>query len=286
MLSGHVSSRRLYPALILLAALFSYGCSSESRYDVRGRVAGFGDDGRTLIVEHEEIPGLMPAMTMPFEATDPAALIGMEVGDAVGFELVIDGNRSWIRNVAGLPDDAVAAHPAGASDPFHTDSDPLLDRGDPIPDTELVTHADTTLRLSDLEGRRTLLTFIYVRCPIPDFCPLMSRHFAALQPVLHAIEGAPVHLLSISFDPANDRPDVLRSYAERYTDDLTNWTFATGDPGTIRALAEQLGMYYEGGTDQIFHNLVTVLVDERGTVQRIWRGNDWTPEDVLTALRQ
>ena len=264
---------------LLLAA-----CSSERRYDVRGRVAGFGDDGRTVFVEHEAIPGLMPAMTMPFELADSAAAETLEAGEAISFELVLRGERSWVEGLVGLPDGELPQHPAGRPDPFQTGTPPLLESGDPVPDAQLVTHADTTLRPSELRGRRVLLTFIYTECPVPDFCPLMSRQFAQLQSTLRRVPGAPVHLLSVSFDPETDTPAVLRDYAARYTDDLSNWTFASGDASTIGGFAARFGVFYQGEDDQVLHNLVTVLIDEEGIIRRIWRGNDWRPDDVRSAL--
>lgn len=277
---------RLFETILLLAVAFFSGCTSERSYDVRGRVAGFADDGRTLIVEHENIPGLMPAMTMPFDVRDSTAISDLAIGDAVAFELVVESDRSWITSVVRLSDDAVSVHPAGQPDTFLTGAPRLLDRGDRLPDADLLTHADTTLRLSDLRGRRVLVSFIYTRCPIPDFCPRMSRQFAQLQPTLDTLAGPPVHLLSISFDPTNDTPEVLRSYADRHTDDLSNWTFATGDTTTVRRLADQFGIFYKTDADQILHNLVTVLVDSSGKVLQIWRGTDWRPVDVRTALER
>lgn len=275
---------RFFGGLLIAAALVA-GCRSERSYEVRGRVAGFGDDARTLIVEHEDIPGLMPAMTMPLEVRDSTSLVGLESGDAVGFDLILKGDESWIENVSRLADDAVAEHPAGRPDPFRSTESPILDRGDRIPDAELLTQADTTLRLSQLRGKRVLMTFIYTSCPIPDFCPLMSRRFAQVQSALEGSNGPPVHLLSISFDPSTDTPAVLRSYAARYTDDLANWTFATGDSTTIQGIAERFGVFYSTNSDQIIHNLVTVLIDEEGVVRALWRGNDWQASDVMGELR-
>jgi protein SCO1/2 len=271
-------------SLTTVMVLVLAGCTLRRSYQVQGRVAGFGDDGRTVIVEHEAVPGLMPAMTMSFTLRDGVLPEGLAVQDAVRFRLVLTRTQSWIDNLEVLPDSAVAAHPAGRPDPAFTEPSPLLSPGDPAPAFTLVNQNGKTITRSDFEGQALLVTFIYTRCPLPDYCPLLSRHFRILQPRLHERFGDRVHLLSISFDPAHDTPDVLRTYARRYTDDTRHWTFATGSPETIARLAEAFGVFYEGDGQTFDHNLATALLSPDGRVYRIWRGNTWRPDAVLEAL--
>lgn len=272
--------------LLLLAFMLCTGCGEARTYEVRGRVAGFGDDPTTLIVEHEEIPGLMPAMTMPFTVRDSTAANSFRKGDAVAFRLHVAADRSWIDRVRRLPGDALPEHPAAGPDPVRSSAQPppLLEVGAEAPDILFISHADSTFHLSDLEGRPVVLTFIYTRCPLPDYCPLMSRQFALLQSKLKDRRGEDVHLVSVSFDPQFDRPDVLREYGRRYTDDFSNWSFVTGDSTQIKAFAERFGAFYEPVRGQIVHNLVTALIGPGGRVRTFWRGNDWKAEDVLRAL--
>lgn len=274
------------PVLLLTVAVALAGCALQRRYEVKGRIAGFGDDGRTVLVEHEDIPGLMPAMTMPFKTRQAGALDGFEPQDAVGFTLVLTPDSSWIERLTHLPDSAVAAHPAGAEDAFYaeTPATALLDRGDALPPVALVDQDGHPFRLADFEGRALLLTFVYTRCPLPDYCPLMSRHFQTLQPRLAERFGDRVHLLSISFDPEHDTPEVLRAYARRYTRDTTRWTFATGTPDQIAEIAGRFGVFYAADGAQFDHNLTTALVGPDGRVRRLWRGNRWTPQAVLEAV--
>lgn len=260
--------------------------SNERSFDVRGRVAGFGDDGRTLIVEHEAVPGYMPAMTMPFTARDTAGLGELESGDAVGFRLVVTPKRSWIEGIERLPQDAVAAHPAGENVPqlvTGTESR-LLRAGDAVPDVALVDQEGEPLRLSDYDGQALVLSFIYTRCPIPDYCPLMSHRFQAMQPQLKKAFGTQAQLLSVSFDPEHDTPEVLADYAARYTDDTSTWTFATGTPEKIGRATSLFGVYTEGADGQIVHNLTTALIGPDGRLVQVWRGNDWSPDDVRRAV--
>ncbi|MEX0599799.1 MAG: copper-binding protein, partial [Rhodothermales bacterium] len=136
MLIAHVCRRTgtgINGFLLIALLILTAGCAGERTYEVRGRVAGFGDDAHTLIVEHEDIPGLMPAMTMPFDVLDPTAIENLTVGDAIAFRLSMTGDRSWIEDITVLADDAVAEHPAGRPDPFQPNTERILDRGDRIP---------------------------------------------------------------------------------------------------------------------------------------------------------
>jgi protein SCO1/2 len=274
-------SRFLAAALLVVFA----SCSTEKSYEVRGRVAGFGDDHRTVIVEHGEIRGLMPAMTMPFTARDSSAIASLRMGDAVSFNLFLRGDSSWIADIEKLPDDAVSEHPASRRDETVPPSSPILQAGDAVPDIQLLTHADSSLNLAALKGQPVVVTFIYTRCPLPDFCPLMTHQFVQLQERLQSQSGRPVHLLSVSLDPAYDTPDVLMEYAREAGADLSSWTFATGDSASIRDLAQQFGVFYQSEGSELVHNLSTALIGSDGRIRRIWRGSDWTADDVLQALQ-
>jgi len=272
------------PRLLLLAALLLTGCRFSRTYEVRGRVVGFGGDPHTLFIQHEEIPGYMPAMTMPFRTPDTTAVSRLSLGDQIAFTFHVTRDSAWITDIRRLPPGTRLNLDAGPRPTLH--GLPLLQEGDPLPDATLLTQDSLQLRLSDLQGRALLLTFIYTRCPVPDFCPLMSRRFQQLQEPLKARFGDHTRLLTISFDPAYDTPSVLRRYAQQYTDDTRHWIFATGDTTTIRRLATQFGVHYEAAAGEIIHNLTTALVAPDGRIGRIWRGNRWTTDEVLAAVAE
>ena len=272
--------------ILICLSLIMAACGRDRTYEGRGRVAGFGDDGRTIIVEHEEIEGLMPAMTMSFTAADSSNLSGLRQGDAISFRLSVSSEHSRISEILRLPDDALPEHPASTLDAGSAPHDAPLDSGDPVPPVVLTTHADSTLSFTELQGKSVVLTFIYTRCPLPEFCPLMSKQMADVQRLIGDLKVEDVHLLSISFDPEYDTPDVLRAYAARYTSDLSNWTFATGESDAIRDLATRFGVYYQSGGEEFTHNLTTALIGPDGRVVRMWRGNDWKPDEVIESIRR
>lgn len=275
--------------LLLFAGLVTYvSIFDTTTYTVEGRVAGVQNQGQTLVVEHQDIPGYMPAMTMPIPVADPGLIDSVDEGAAIRFRLAVSDDGARITSLTRIPDTAVAQHPAQTVTPMNGQSaagQTMLQTGDRVPsDLRLVNQAGNPVQLRDFRGQMLVLTFIYTRCPLPTYCPRMSKQFAALQPTLRSQYGSDVQLLSISFDPGHDTPEVLRDYSTRYTNNLDTWTFATGDSTEIQRATALFGVYTRQAEAEITHNLVTALIDPSGRVQRLWRGNDWDTDDVLQAV--
>lgn len=259
-------------------------------YTVQGRVAGIEDGGRTLFVEHEDIPGYMPAMTMPLPVADPGLAKSLDENQAIEFQMRVSADSAWIAGLKTISDTAVARHPArtirampGAQETGRK----MLQEGEKVPRDLTLTNQDgDPIKIGDFRGQTLVLTFIYTRCPLPDYCPLMSKRFASLRPKLRAQFGNTVHLLSVSFDPEYDTPKVLREYAQKYTDELDTWTFATGDSTEIARITDRFGVFTKQDGGEITHNLRTIVIDQNGLVRRLFHGNDWTSEQVMSAVRQ
>jgi protein SCO1/2 len=159
-----------------------------------------------------------------------------------------------------------------------------------MPDVSLVDQDGRPLRLADLRGKALAVTFVYTRCPLPDFCPLMMRNFAAAQAMLakDPALAARAHLLTVSFDTKHDTPDVLRAFGapfQKTATPFTHWTLATGKEDAIRALGGALELDYLEETRSFTHNLRTAVVDPRGRLRRLFRGNDWKPEELVAELK-
>ncbi len=155
-----------------------------------------------------------------------------------------------------------------------------------MPDFTLVNQNGKTIRLHQFLGKPLLLTFIYTRCPFPDYCVRMSNNFGQ---VMQQLQKDPktfneAQLLSISIDPENDKPAVLRSYGERYVGHVdphfAHWEFASGSPEQVRQAADFFGLSYNQKDGQIVHGLRTVLIGKNGRVVKVYSGNDWKPDDV------
>ena len=235
---------------------------------------------------HDEIRGFMPAMTMAFELRDPEAALlrTMAPGDAVAATLVVSDSRSWLEEVVVTRPPSPGVVPAGAAVPRQPQ------RGDAVPDVVLVDQSGRSLRLAEYRGRALAVTFVFTRCPMPDFCPLMMRNFQAAHATLarDAALAARTHLLTISFDTKHDTPEVLRAFGKPFqktATPFTHWTLATGKDEVIRELGGALGLDYVEEDRSFTHNLRTAVLDRDGKLRRLFGGNEWTPEELVAELK-
>lgn len=245
-------------------------------------------DGRTVVVRHEKIPGYMEAMTMPFEVREPKELAGVGAGDKVMFRMRVTEKEGWIDRVQVLAKSKLDAVPPDPTFRQVRDVDPLK-VGDLMPDYHFTNEMGHAVGLSDYRGRAFAFTFIFTRCPFPNFCPRMTSNFADVVKLMPRAGGVTNwHLFSISFDPEYDTPNRLKVYGERNGPayDPRHWSFLTGALTEIDGLTEQFGMYFsrEAGTVNFNHNLRTVVVGADGRIKDVFIGNEWKPEELVTAL--
>ncbi len=276
-------AKPIFLIALLSTCFVSIGCrrAPEQRYDLRGRVVDVDKGRKQITLTHEKIEGYMDAMTMPFNVADDWALSVLAPGQEVEATLVVRGDRSWIEGLRITQTDSGESSAVVHSEP---------ELGAEIPDFRLRNQNGEKIHLTQYRGRPLLLTFIYTRCPLPDYCPLMSMRFAEIHGSLQSLPESPKkpHLLSISFDTEFDTPSVLREYAKRYMNPATfeNWEFATGSPDEIKEITSYFGLSYHKESDQIIHSLVTALIGSDGKLSHLYQGNQWTPDQVLSDLRQ
>ena len=254
-------------------------------YEARGIVRGFAPDRSTVQIEHENIPDFMPSMTMPFEVRDEKEIAELKIGDAISFRLNVTDRDSWIDRIK--PVDSATVHLPVPSPSASSVKSARVHEGDRMPEFQLIDEEGKPISLESFRGHPLVLTFIFTRCPIPNFCPRMSQNFAELQKAIEASPSEPLsatRLLSISFDPANDTPEVLRNYAQGEKAEPGIWKFATGTPTEISRLTKAFSVLVQPEGGSISHGLATALIDKDGKIEKLWRGNGWTPEEVLTAL--
>lgn len=261
-------------------------------YAVTGVVKALRADGSNVVIRHEQIPGFMAAMTMSFTARDPRQIASLQTNDAVTFRLIVTDDQSWIDSVERVG--VVEPPPTFTYEQSRVvrDVEPL-ELGQVVPDYVFTNQFGAPTRLSDFRGGVVGLTFIFTRCPLPDFCPRMLKNFAAVAEGLSQRADAPTnwHLVSVTIDPGHDTPPVLRSHAERYNYDARRWTFLTGSLYDIDALTEQVGLVFRRQSPDALpdHNVRTLAIDPQGRLRKIIVGNTWTPvefiEDLMAASR-
>jgi protein SCO1/2 len=273
-------------------ALLGCGRSTNSEegadhYDTRGVVRGFSPDRSTIEIQHENIPGFMPSMTMPFVARNPKQIADLKTGDAISFRMAVTKKDFWIENVKKIRREEVDVVEPKQTSSVSTERDARLKEGDEMPAFSLTNQNGERVSLDTFRGQPFVLTFVFTRCPVPNFCPRMSNNFEQLQAAIKASGAtlATTRLLSITLDPDYDTPKVLNDYAAFHRADSKIWSFATGDEKEIDSLTRAFSVHRqnEGGT--ISHGLATALINPNGTVERIWRGNAWMPAEVIEAIR-
>ena len=272
--------------------LISLGCNAkarnEKRYPIDGKIVAVNKVDRTATINHKDIPGYMPGMTMEFKVKNDADLEIMKPGDHITGTLVVADISSWVE-ITSITDGGAELTPTSI-----VPGEPKP--GDAIPDFQLVNQDGKPIHLSEYQGKAFALTFVYTRCPQPDQCTLMSNNFAAVDQELQKQPDvyAKTHLLTISFDPDYDTPKVMRSYGAshtgRYSDEtFQHWEFATGTPDQVKGIAQFFGLRYfhdtESGEDQVIHSLRTAVIGADGKLVKLYRGNEWKPAEIVSDLQ-
>jgi protein SCO1/2 len=270
---------------LLLAALLA-ACSQQPparQYELKGQILGIDTARNEVLIRHGAITGFMPAMTMPFPVKDAGLLSGKEPGDLVTATLVVTDLSAHLSSLTRTGHAPIEAPPPTPEGPR------VLVPGEPVADATLVDEMGKPHPFSAFKGHRVAVTFIYTRCPLPEFCPLMDRHFAAIQKQLeNAQDLRDVRLVSVTLDPEFDTPAVLSGHAERLKADPNLWTFLTGTPADVAAFAQQFGIFTErdlGTGANLTHNLRTAVVGVDGRLASVHSGNDWTPADLVADLK-
>ena len=281
------------PIFFLCGLLLALGCKRETSappisaatnqtYTVRGVVQAIAPDSHHATIKHEKIPGYMAAMTMEFSVRDTNALNAISPGDQITFNLVVGADDDWIENLQVVGKTNAAAPPA-----WHIVANELK-VGDELPDAEFTSENGRLVRFSDFHGRALAFTFFFTSCPLPEFCPRMNKNFSVARQLLLADTNALANweLLSISFDPNFDTPEILSGYGKFYRGEDTNgWLFVVASTNTLAALAPQVDLTFWRENGSINHNLRTVVLDPQRKIFRQFDGNDWTPQQLAEAVR-
>jgi len=277
--------RPLYALIFALLALTAAAQTNQTIHPARGVVIEVTPAEKKVTIKHETIPGYMQAMTMPFDVKDTNELAGLAPGDVVTFRIVVQGNDGWIDQIE---ETGVKTNTPPTTGPFRAvrDVEPLSE-GDLLPDYHFTNQLGQAISTAQYKGQALAITFLFTRCPYPNFCPLMANNFSQAARKLLTTPNAPTnwHLLTITFDPENDTPEVLRAYAEAHHSDPAHATYATGALIDITAIGEQFGLaFWKEQGSIINHNLRTIVIDSSGRVQKIFNGNTWQPEDLVAEL--
>lgn len=231
-----------------------------------GTVLEVNSDGRTIVIRHEAISNYMAAMSMPFKVKTPAELAGLHGGDIISFRLHVTESESWLDQIhktgfVELTERQVKPVNTSAA----TGKASLLS-------CKFTNELGKAVSLGDFRGQALAVTFIYTRCPLPEYCPRLSKNFQETARKLAAMTHALTnwHLLSFTFDPEFDTPAMLQAYGNSYGYDPAHWSFLTGSAEKLGELARASGVTYEPDAGTINHNFRTLIIDTAGHVQMVF----------------
>ncbi len=253
------------------------------RFPLRGVITAIDPARARITVSHEEIPGYMSAMTMAFPVRDdPKVIAFLRPGDRIEATLVVDGSTYFLEQVLTkgfVPTPTPFGGPGVRPEPNKG-----IAVGDLVPDFTLTDQTGASVRLSQFRGQPVAVTFVYTRCPVATACPLTVARFSKIQAGL--VKEKFGELLSVTVDPQNDTPEVLREFAKHVGADPARWKFLTGDPKAVARVAETFGVLYYPDKGQIVHSQAVAIVDPDGRLATIYYGEQWEPETVLQDLQK
>ena len=277
---------------VIAAAVSLAACSPKSkpRYLRRSRAGrSVTPDRQEAIVKHDEIAGLMPAMTMPYKIKEKTELRAIKPGDLIDATLVIAADDAFLTGVKKVGEAPLEQAPPEPTTVTTGSGVPLLKPGDVVPDSAFVDQDGRKRAFNSFRGSTVVLTFIYTRCPLPTFCPMMDRHFVAIQERMH---DDPLLKRCISsrsrLTRRTTRRPCSRSTRAKLNADLNRWTFLTGDQEAIETFGGRFGVFVNRASNDprdITHNLRTAIVGPDGKIMRIYTGNEWTPDEILSDLK-
>lgn len=256
-------------AAILLGTTVQAGANPDKAtnrtFSVRGVILEINTNDSQVIIQHEAIAGYMDAMTMPFKVKDLSSLTGLTRGDQTAFQLNITSDESWVDHFQ-----KIGAASLSENTNRNLQVEPLTTRADKsLLDYKFTNELGQAVSFNDFRGQALAITFFYTRCPLPEYCPRLSKNFQEASQKLKAMTNAPAnwHFISVSFDPLSDTPQTLKNYGELYQYDPEHWSFFTGPKDKIAALAHGSGVTYETEGGTINHNFRTLIIDPEGHLQ-------------------
>ena len=267
--------------------------SAAERHTLKGVIRSVDAARTEVTVTHEDVPGYMAAMTMPFPVKDdPQVFALLRPGDRIEATLVVDGDKYWLEKVltkgfvptpGGPPFSAAGVSP-GPGGVVTPQPNRAVNVGEPFPDFTLTDQTGAPVKLSDFRGQPVAVTFIYTRCPIATACPLTTAKFSKVDAVM-AQKGYG-ELLTLTLDPEHDTPKVLANYAKLAGANSKRWRFLTGNPRDVAEVASRFGILYYPDRGQLVHGQGVAIVGPSGRLSTIYYGNEWQPEHIVRDMEK
>ena len=289
-------SRTLLAALALLTgAAISVAAQQPVRHSMSGMVLQVDVPRKSVIISHDPVSGVMPAMTMPFEVRDAKELNGLVPGTIVSFTLVLQKELGYIERVKAIryqsvEQDPIAARRLRLLTKLTGTAPATLAIGKAVPDFTLTNQSRQRVSLSQFKGKVVAVNFIYTSCVLPQFCYRVANHFSVVRDRFKDRMGRDLVLLTVTFDPARDTPDVLAQYASQWKADAKTWHFMTGSAPEVERVCGMFGVDFFADEGLMSHSVRTAIIDRQGVMIANIEGNRYTAAQlgdlVETALKK
>jgi protein SCO1 len=282
-------AKRAWPLLLLfLTLLLAFPAFAQQRYAAKGLVLAVDKAHRSMTVSCESIPGYMDAMVMPIEVRDGKELEGLTRGALIEFSLVVEKENSYaeavhIRSFESLEADPLSARRLRLLDGAMDQSlapGRVQKVGQAAPDFSLIDQNRERVTLSQFAGKVVAVTFVYTRCPFPNFCFRLTNNFARLQKRFAREMGSELILLTITLDPVHDQPEALAEYGRTWNIDPKGWHLLTGPPAEVQKFCDRFGVAFYPDEGQFIHSLHTLVVDRQRKLAANLEGNEFTAEEL------
>lgn len=284
--NGHL--RRSATGLCVLLLLAAIAVASPKQYEVSGLLLASDPARHTITVSCKEIPGYMDAMVMSFPVGDAKLPDGLSPGVTVAFTLIVEKDSTHAENLRVQPFESLELDPTqarrlklleNATRHDKSEINPLR-LGEPVPDFHLTDQNRQSVSLSEFKGKIVALTFIYTRCPFPDYCMRLSNNFGVMQRRFKDLLGKDLVLLTVVIDPVHDQPDALKNYARTWNADARNWHFLTGSVTDIQDLCRRFDMAFYPDEALFIHSFHTAVIDRNGRLAANMEGNNFTAKQL------
>lgn len=271
--------------VFLVASLAAVSAVAEQRYAARGLVLKVEPSRRTVVVSCQAIPGYMDAMVMPFSVRDAKSLSGVAPGATIEFTLVVGKDSAFaeqikVRRFESLAQEPLQARRLKILDRVLGAAAPPLATGDVVPEFALTDQQHRTINLHQFAGQVVLVNFVYTRCVYPEYCYRLSNNFGQLQKRFAQHIGRDLVLLTVTFDPLHDTPEVLADYAKTWKADPAGWHFLTGPPAEVQRVCRLFGVDSWQDEGLLTHTMHTAIIDRQGKLAANLEGNEYSAEQL------
>tara|TARA_B100000029_G_scaffold277524_1_gene271962 strand:- start:4495 stop:5334 length:840 start_codon:yes stop_codon:yes gene_type:complete len=266
--------------LCLLVVIFFTNCSKNKNYQVTGTILELRKESKQLLIKHDEIPGFMMPMTMPFNLLDTLGIQNLSLGDSVKFILTVNQNESYAHDFFILGKGTIIT-----PDLDWQDEHEPLEIGQLLSNASFLDLDSQLVSLSDSDGKLRLISFIFTRCPMPNMCPavVLKNSYLAEQ-----FKNDQIEFIIISFDYLFDSPSIMKLNYSSYKNKHSNLQFYSSwnNINSIYSIAGQSFVRFWGiEENDIGHSLRSILVDNERRLLLSYDGLDWKPEKAAKDIK-